>query len=285
MPRSPERSSPVHHRALLFLLIALAVPAAWAQSDKFKQPIDRAAPGNADQAEGARILADFRRASIAGDYWLSFTLRAMPRKGAERLLAGTLLGMSGPSGPLTRLNVGGQNYLIESGPQPEAWTAGTSGPVVSATPGQTVAGTDVTLFDLQMPFLYWTDLTYEGQARVRGRPTYSFILRPPPGYVPPRPGFTGVRVLLDAEFHALVQAEQLGPKGGAEKAVVLLDLKKVGEQYLVKTVDVRDLLSRDKTRLTFTAAAINLNLPVATFSPDNLLTDPPAVLAKQIVRF
>jgi len=285
MPRSPECSSPVHHRALLFWLVALAVPAAWAQSDKFKQPIDHAAPGNADQAEGARILSDFRGASIAGDYWLSFTLRVMPRKGAERLLAGTLLGMSGPSGPLSRLNVGGQNYLIESGPQPEAWMGSASGPVVSAAPGEAVAGTGVTLFDLQMPFLYWKAFTYEGQAKVRGRPTHSFILRPPPGYVPPRPGLSGVRVLIDAEFHALVQAEQLGPKGSAEKSVVLLDLKKVGEQYLVKTVDVRDLLSRDKTRLTFTAAAMNLNLPVTTFSPDNLLADPPDIPSKSIVRF
>ncbi len=267
------------------MLVALALPAARAQPDKFGQPLDRAASGNADQAEGARILADFRRASIAGDYWLSFTLRVMPRKGAERLLAGTLLGMSGPAGPLTRLNVGGQNYLIASGPQPEAWMGGTSGPVVTATPGQSVAGTGVTLFDLQMPFLYWTDFTFEGKAKVRGRPTHSFILRPPPGYVPPRPGLTGVRVLIDAEFHALVQAEQLGAKGGAEKSVILLDLKKVGEQYLVKTVDVRDLLSRDKTRLTFTAAAINLKLPVETFSPGNLLADPPDVPSKQIVRF
>lgn len=285
MPGSPECSRPVHHRALLFLLVALAVPVARAQPDKYNQPIDRAAPGKADQAEGARILADFRRASIAGDYWLAFNLRVMPRKGTERTLAGTLLGMSGTSGPLSRLNVGGQHYLIESGPQPEAWTAGVTGEIVAAGPGQSVAGSGLAIFDLQMPFLYWTDFTYEGQARVRGRPTYSFILRPPPDYVPPQPGLTGVRVLIDAQFKAMVQADQLGPKGAVGKSIILLDLKKVGEQWLVKTIDVRDLHSRDKTRLTITAAAINLNLPVETFSPGNLLADPPAIPARQIVRF
>jgi len=284
MPKSPDLASPVCHRALLFVLVALAASVAVAQSDKYNPPIDRGAPGRADQTEGARILADFRQASIAGDYWLAFELRVMPRHGTERTVAGTLLGRRGVSGPLSRLNVGGQNWLIESGPQPGAWTGATAEPA-PATAGQAVADSGLTVFDLQMPFLYWTDFTYEGQARVRGRPTHSFILRPPPGYVPPRPGLTGVRVLIDAQFQAMVQAEQLGAKGAVEKTFALLDLKKVGEQWLVKTIDVRDLRSRDKTRLTITAVALNLSLPVETFAPSNLLTAPPAVPAEKIVRF
>lgn len=285
MPRSPELPSPVRHRALFLVLVALAVPGAFAQSGKFGQPADHAAPGQADQAEGARILADFRAAGIAGNFWLSFELRVMPRHGSERTVAGTMLGMRGVSGPLSRLNVDGQHWLIESGPQPEAWTAGATGEAAPAAAGQAVAGTGVTVFDLQMPFLYWTDFTYEGQAKVRGRPTHSFILRPPPGYVLPEPGLTGVRVLIDAQFQQMVQAEQLGTKGVAVKSIALLDLKKVGEQWLVKTVDVRDLRTRDKTRLTFTAAALGLELPVATFSPDHLRTEPPAIPADKVVRF
>lgn len=265
--------------------MALAGSVALAQPDKFNQPADRVAPGQADQAEGARILADFRRAGIAGDYWLSFELRVMPRQGAEHTVTGSMLGMRGASGPLSRLSVGGQNWLIASGPQPEAWTAGATGESSPAAAGQAVADTGLTVFDLQMPFLYWTDFTYEGQARVRGRPTHSFILRPPPGYVPPQPGLTGVRVLIDAQFQAMVQAEQLGAKGAVEKTIALLDLKKVGEQWLVKTIDVRDLRSRDKTRLTFTAAALSLALPVETFAPGNLRAAPPAVPPEKIVRF
>jgi thymidine phosphorylase len=175
--------------------------------------------------------------------------------------------------------------LIESGPQPEAWIAGAAGKIVPAAAGQALAGTGLTIFDLQMPFLYWADFTYEGQAKLRGRPTHSFILRPPSGYVPPQPGLTGVRVLLDVQFQAMVQAELLGPKGAVEKSIVLLDLKKVGEQWLVKTIDVRDLRSRDKTRLTITAAALSLALPVETFTPDNLLGAPPAIPPGKVVRF
>lgn len=269
------------------MLLALAAGPAPAQTDKFGQPSDRAATGKADQAAGARILADFRGAGMAGDgvYWLSFELRVMPRTGAERKVTGTLLGLRGVAGPLSRLSVDGQNWLIESGPQPGAWTTGVGGEVAPVDAGQALAGTGVTIFDLQMPFLYWTDFTYEGQAKVRGRPTHSFILRPPPGYVPPEPGLTGVRVLIDTQFQALVQAELLGAKGVAEKSIVLLDLKKVGEQMLVKSVDVRDLRTRNKTRLTFTAAALGLELPVTIFTPENLGSTLPAIPAGKIVRF
>jgi hypothetical protein len=288
MPRSPELPSPVCHRALLFVLVALTVSVASAQSDKYNQPTDRAAPGRANQAEGARILAEFRPNAVpAGEYWLAFELRVMPRKGPERSVTGAMIGMKGETGPISRLSVGGQNWLIQSGPQPAAWTIppGDTAKAVATDASQAVAGSDLTLFELQMSFLFWTDFTYEGEARVRGRPTHSFVLRPPAGYTMPRPGFSGVRVFIDAQFQAMVQAEELGAKGEVEKSIVLLDLKKVGEQWLVKAIDVRDLRTRGKTRLTLTAAATNLALPAGTFRPENLSAPFPEVPSANIVRF
>lgn len=271
---------------MFLLLLALGAGTALAQADKFGQPMDRAAAGKADQAEGGRILAEFRRATgLAGSYWLSFELRVMPRQGSDRTVTGTLLGTRGESGPLMRLKVGGHDWLIASGPHPAAWTIGATGDVATAVAGQALAGTGVTVFDLQMPFLYWTDFTYEGQAKVRGRPTHSFVLRPPPGYVPPEPGLSGVRVLIDQQFQAMVQAEMLGAKGTAEKSIALLDFKLMDDQTLVKSVDVRDLRTRDKTRLVFTAAALGLDWPPGTFAPEDLRAAPPAVPAEKIVRF
>jgi hypothetical protein len=272
----------------LALAVALAGPVV-AQSDKFNQPVvDRPASGNADQAEGARILSEFRQAGIAGDYWLEFELRVLPRKGPERVVTGTLLGTKGPDGPLSRLAAGGERWLIASGPHPSAWLQPVSGPRREIGPGeagQVIAGTGVTVFELQMPFLYWSDFTYEGQGVVRSRPADSFVLRPPAGSPPPVPGLTGVRLLLDAQFQALVRADLLGADGVAFKSIALLDLKKVGEQWLVKTIDVRDLRSRDKTRFAIMAAALDLNLPDDTFTPDNLETAPPAVPPGKVVRF
>src|SRR5688572_3751115 len=123
MPQSPNLPSPVLHRALLFGLAAVCALSALAQVDKFALPVDRPAAGKADQAQGAGILAAFQRGGIAGDYWLSFELRVLPRKGVERSVTGALLGMRGPNGPLTRLALPGERWLIESGPQPSAWLA------------------------------------------------------------------------------------------------------------------------------------------------------------------
>ncbi len=286
MPRSPDLRSPVYHRALLFVLAACSAVPVLAQADKFGgQPADRPALGKADQAEGAKILTEFRRAGIAGDYWLSFELRVMPRQGDERVVAGTLIGTRGVSGPLSRLEADGQRWLVESGPQSSAWLmAGGAAPRAIGA-GEALAGTGVTVFDVQMPFFYWTDFTYEGEAKVRGRPTHSFVLRPPAGQPAPVPGLTAVRVLIDREFEAMVQADELGAGGAVEKTISLLDLKKVGEQWLVKTIDVRDARTRNKTRFSVTSAALGLEWPVALFGPDGLATAAPAVPPEKIVRF
>lgn len=264
------------------------VATANAQANRGGLPAEKAASGKADQAEGARILADFRRMGIAGDYWLGFELRVMPRRGAERVVTATMLGTRGPQGPLFRLNVDGQQWLIESGPRPSAWRADPSAEAIElpgSEAGTGIADTGFTVFDLQMPFLYWTDFVYEGEARVRGRPTHSFVLRPPAGQPAPVPGLTGVRVLIDIQFGALVQAEQLGPNDFAEKTVSLLDLKKVGDQWMMKAIDVRNNRTRDKTRFQVTAAALKLDLPLETFTPDKLDQQPPAVSPDKIVRF
>lgn len=274
------------HRALLFLLVALLTAPLPAQPGKGPSlPQDRAAHGGADQAEGARILAEFRQAGIAGDYWLSFELRVMPRRGEERTVRGAMLGTRNAFGPVTRLALAGESWLIESGPTPAAWRqAGGQTAGVAATAA--LAGTGVTVFDLQMPFLYWRDFLYEGRAIVRGRPAHSFILRPPAGDAQAAPpGLTGVRVLLDVEFQALVQAEELGENNAVRKTLSLLELKKVGEQWLVKSIDVRDARTRDKTRFTVTAAALGLHWPERLFAPEALAAPLPGPPEGSIVRF
>lgn len=264
----------------MFALGLAVLPALSAQGTRFRPAPAYVSGGKADQAEGGRILGTFRQAGIAGTYWLSFELRVMPRKGAERVLEGELFGTRGPAGPLTRLSFGEERWLIQSGPAPAAWTAPGGLTVRAATTAETlqpVAGTDFSLFDLQMPFLHWTDFVYEGLAKVRGRPAHQFVLYPPADITTARPELSGVRVYIDTQFQALVQVEQLGPDGKAAKSVTLIDLKKVGEQWLVKSIDLRNHVTRDKTRLTFKAAALDLVLPEETFEPAQLAQPAPPV--------
>lgn len=277
------------------MLVAVALPVLPAQPKGFRPPPKYVMSAKPDQAEGARILAEFRQLGLAGDYWLEFELRVLPRTGEERSVAGQLLGSRNELGPITRLTLPGagglageRRWLIQGGPQAAAWQwSGADGQTTALAAGglfETVGGTELTLFDLQMPFLHWNDSVYEGLTRVRGRPAHSFVLYPPADVAAARPGLTGVRVLLDTQFQALVQAEFLGAKGAVEKTISVLELKKVGEQWMVKSIDLRNSVTRDKTRFGVTAAAMNLALPAGTFSPTALAAEPPLIPAGRIER-
>jgi hypothetical protein len=63
-----------------------------------------------------------------------------------------------------------------------------------------------------------------------------------------------------------------------------VDLKQVGEQWIPKSFDLRDDVSRDKTRFEVTAVALNLQFAGTVFAPASLTENvrPPA--ADQIVR-
>lgn len=255
-----------------------------------------------DQAEGAQVLAGFRNIGIHGPYWLKFELRVMPRRGDERVLTGEMFGRQGEAGPLTRLAVDdpanpggnhGQRYLLHGGANPAAWTWNpgehdvTAHPMAPADWLRPVQGTDLTLFDLQMPFLRWTDFIYEGVANVRGRPAHAFLLYPPESFAAATAGETApaaVRVYLDTQFSALTQAEWLGADGKPLKTVTVLDLKKIGEQWLVKSIDLRNHQTRAKTRFAVTAAALDLELPAEAFDPDSLSQPAPAVPGDKVER-
>ncbi|MBL9216195.1 MAG: outer membrane lipoprotein-sorting protein [Opitutaceae bacterium] len=288
-PRSPDLPSPAVRRAFFCVLAACLLPALSAQPSRYRPPPNQPAEGAADQAEGARILGDFRHAGIAGTYWLGFELRVMPRRGPERVLKGEMFGRRGDLGPLTRLSVAGERRLIQGVPFPAAWAApdgaAAAQPLSAAAGLEPIAGTDLTVFDLQMPFLQWSDFVYEGLARNRGRPAHSFVLYPPADLAAARPELTGVRILIDTQYQAMVQAALLGPKGEPEKTITVLDLKKSGDQWLVKSIDLRNHVTRDKTRFQVTAAALNLDLPPEAFAPEQLTSPPPLVPAEQIERF
>jgi hypothetical protein len=284
---------------------ALALSSALLQAgDAARRPEPKYLGDRPDQAEGAQVLASFRNVGIRGAYWLKFDLRVMPRKGDERVLSGEMFGTQGPDGPLTRLavddlsNKGGshlQLYLFKGGASPEAWewNHGQRG----ITPGRMdddqllapVHETDLTPFDLLMPFLQWKDFVYEGVANVRGRPAHTFLLYPPapmklpsnlPGSAP-----AAIRVFLDTQFSAMTQAEWIGEDGKALKTVTVLDLKKVGEQWLVKSIDLRNHQTRAKTRFVVTSAALELTLPAEMFAAENLSQPAPMVPAEKVQRF
>ncbi len=287
-------------RRVLFLgLVALLPVLGWTA----ERPQPKFLEKSPDQVEGARVLHSFRNVGIQGDYWLQFELRVLPRRGPERLLAGELFGRQGRQGPLTRLRtVNGLSgaaarevtYLLENGENATAWKWNDPNAQSRATPvadAQLLAPleqTDLTLFDLQMPFLRWTDFVYEGVANVRGRPAHAYLLYPPqPLTAPAGEGAlvpAAVRVYLDTQFNALTQAEWLDGAGKSLKTVTVLDLKKSGEQWLVKSIDLRNTQTRDKTRFSATAVALDMAWPASLFSAEHFGEASPLVPQEKIER-
>ena len=268
---------------LALVAFGALMPAVRAQKG-YRPPPDFLQLSPPDPAEGRSVIESFRQQGIAGDYYLEFELRVIPRHGAEQVLPGRLWGSRNAAGPVSRVSLrlppadsrpGEMRLLIQSGPEPELWrwtegSAGAATQLGAEALFEPVAGTGLTPFDLQMPFLYWPDFVYEGLARMHGRPSHQFLFYPPVDVLQHNPGLRGIRAYLDTQYTALVQVELIGDGNQPLKSVSVLDLKKIGDQWIVKSVDLRDEATRNKTRFVVTAAALNQTFAPGVLDPAHL---------------
>jgi len=105
---------------------------------------------------------------------------------------------------------------------------------------------------------------------MHGRPAHQFLFYPPADVLRRNPALRGVRAYLDTQYTALVQVELIGENNQALKSLSVLDLKKIGDQWIVKSIDLRDEGTRNKTRFAVTAAALNQVFPAAVLDPMHL---------------
>ena len=271
-------------RAFFFAACVLSVPlVVRAQPAKNYRPMPNYVQlGKPDQAEGRRLMSDFRHLGISGDYYLEFRLRMMPHRGQESVFTGRLWGGRRPEGAYTRLELSGPDgsqvrLLILNGPNPQIWRW-RPGLLEAEHLGlrdlfQAIPGTVLTPFDLQMPYLYWNDYTFEGLAKVRGRPAYNFLMYPPPDVEKADPALRGVRVSIDSEYKAMVESTLIGADDTPLKRLSLQELKKVQGQWIVQMVEVRDEATRSKTRFSVTGAALGQSFADGLFSPGALARD------------
>ena len=100
-------------------------------------------------------------------------------------------------------------------------------------------------------------------------------------------GDPAVRVVhadFDAQFNAPIQIE-LASARQVLKTTSLVDLKKVGERWIPRTFDVRNEVTRDKTRFTVTVAALGVEFTGSVFEPATLgdaIAPPPASARVQL---
>ncbi len=245
--------------------------------------------GKPDAAEAARILEQFRRSGWDG--YVEFNLRALPHRKREIVYQGRLWGGSNEQGAIIRIELkdtGGtvHRFLLQNGEQAAVWRS-TGGMVSQVEPGALmqplIPGVEITPFDLQMPFLYWPGVEVESVARVRGRPAYVFAFAPPAAFGTRNPNLKRVRAYFDAQFNAPLQVDLMAARD-VMKTTTLKDLKKVGEEWIPKSFDIRNNLTRDKTRFEVTAAALRLEFAPTVFSPAHLNEDVRAPAADRLVR-
>ena len=170
-----------------------------------------------DTQEGAKRLAAFRRQRLEGDFCFEFELAHKPRQGRTIPYAGIMWGSWNESGPITRLRVypvrskdnesvnSSQEVelIIQNGVTPQAWIRRNDGSDFELIEGEALFEPIMhsllySPFDLQMPFVYWKDFTYEGPTLVGAtRVVQQFLMQPPALSASVQRGISGVRVGLD----------------------------------------------------------------------------------------
>jgi len=269
-------------RAVVSLVCGLLAPLARADT-----------PASAALANS--VLEQFRQSIWAEPVYAEFDLIQMPRRGAETSVRGRFWGARTAAGPVSRVELdlgkGGftHRFLLQGGAEGGLWTSDGLGPGLPAddkvlTP--VVEGSEVTPMELvPMPYLYWLDHELSGSTRIRGRPTYIFKFTPPGDFSAHHAGVASIRAYLDTQYDALVQSEVVGSDGKVSKTLSLLELRKAGDRWLPKDVDVRDEATRDKTRISLTGVAVGLPMDPEGFDPANLgkpMAVPSASLVKRL---
>jgi hypothetical protein len=245
-----------------------------------------------DVAEGAQRLEAFRQQRLEGDFCFKFELEHKPRRARTVRYAGTMWGSWNEWGPITRFRVlpaseqaGGEGDLqqaveliIQNGVSPQVWLRRSDDVPFQLVQGQALFEPILpdllySPFDLQMPFVYWDDFTYEGPTLIGAtRVAQQFLMQPPVGSASAARGISGVRGGLDDTYIALWRIEVMDTEGAVASRFAVESFQKVQEQYIVKRITLTDYSSKDRTTFDVKAASVGVSLEREIFSPDSLLS-------------
>jgi hypothetical protein len=245
-----------------------------------------------DAEEGAQRLAAFRRQRLEGDFCFEFELAHKPRRGRTIPYKGIMWGSWNELGPITRFRVSSARpkdgesvdssqeveLIIQNGVTPQAWIRRNDGSDFTLIEGEALfepimPGLLYSPFDLQMPFVYWKDFTYEGPTLVGvTRVAQQFLMQPPVTSACSEQGISGVRVGLDDTYNALWRIEVMNAESEVASRFAVESFKKIQEQYIVKRITLTDYTSRDRTTFEVKAASVGISLNRNLFCPRSALS-------------
>ena len=244
------------------------------------------------QKLGWEVLQQFRSMGWDGGYQWRIQLKIMPRREKSRYINGIMYGDRNAEGPISRIDIvespadvdaNGNHIegsvlrlLLQSGANAYAiqTRSGETGPptvVESDDILEGIAGSEFSLFDLMAPYVYWPRFEYEGRKTFRGGPTHLFWMYPPEEDAMLKSRISGVRLYISDQFNVLTQTEIFDSEGEKLKTIYISGVKKVDGQAIFSGMDVRNELTRDKTRLRIIDASMGLDLPGALFKAQSLM--------------
>ena len=257
-----------------------------------------------DYLEGERILSDFRRQRLGGDYSFKFELKHMPRRGPATRHRGQLWGTWGDSGARTRIFIPGGvlgeenkrdlTMLVHNGPQPKVWSLSGKVAGIPQTARELsgeemfeplLPGLVITPFDLQMPFIFWTEYVFEGKFKKLGHTVFAFLMYPPETTAAVNPNLGAVRIFLEEKSRQWLKAELVDTEGQPLKTFKIISIKRIRDEGFPKTIDFFDERTRSKTRFRITAAALGQNFPEEHFQPERLAEEVPFIPEEAFTHF
>lgn len=243
-----------------------------------------------DAEEGAKRIASFRAQRLSGDFCFKFQLEHKPKKSSQTVrYDGVMFGSWNERGPVNRfqlypervtrgklVEVSPIELIVQNGVSPEVWIR--HGAAESFVRIQEEAlfkpifdGVIYTPFDLQMPFIYWNDYTYEGPANVLSRIGQRFLMKPPEDSLSARHGISGVQIALDDMYYGLLGVEVFGVDGETRSEFTLRSFQKVQGQYIVKEIVLSEVDAgkvQSSTGFKVKGASVGLIFDTAIFDPD-----------------
>lgn len=242
------------------------------------------------QYDASEAFDTFRKQRIYGGYSFIFELHNMPRRSRGSLYYGIIFGDWGAEGPIARVELKSatnpelrHDLLAHSGTNPRVWIRDSAVPegyrelTREEIFKPIFPDLEYSPFELFFNYLYWENPTYLGPIMIKSRPAQIFHLTAPAwvGKLPEQ--YSGVNVYIDSDYKALIQADLLDQHNHVEKTVKVLNFKKVQDQWIVKTIDLVNEYTKDKTRFDIKKAALNLRVNPESFTPEWLTAPMPRV--------
>ena len=273
------------------MLMQMQTCGLWGADQKLPPQPHISQDGQLDLLAAEKVLDDFREQRLGGDYSFKFELRHMPRRGTTTTYKGQLWGTWNASGAQTKIILPGNGnengdslaLLVHNGNQPKIWRLANNTPASARElSGEELfepllPGLIVTPFDLQMPFIYWTDYAFEGKTKKLGRTLFVFLMYPPQNTARHNPALGAVRIFLEEKSRQWLKAELVDKEGQTLKSFKIISVKRIGNEGFPRTIDFFDERSRSKTRFRVTAAALSQKFTKNHFLPEYLAEATPAV--------